>query len=202
MTKHKEIEINEEENFFPNKEHLSQFDAFASDQPLYSPEIQSKFADITAQFDEEFNEPSQTDDNAPWTAIEKPNDTTKSSGIGGDEPWELEDHGEEKMIPIPTTTRFASAFNDNDSAPIGKVTLHQNIFSDSFNPTEDTEHILTKTVRFDDNVQKIRAPTPPKESSSSDSDDVEIEDITPNFETINDRMEASYVNIDETDLKV
>ena len=173
-------------------------EAFPTNQPS---QIESKYANITSQFDDEFNESSQTDANAAWTSIEKPIETTKSSGIGDDEPWELEDNGEEKMTPIPTTTRLTP----NEYSPTGKVNLHAN-FSDSFHPNEDTEHTQTKTVRFDDNVQKIRAPTPPKEtlesSSTNDSDEIEVDDITTSFEKVNPRMETSYVTISEADLNV
>jgi hypothetical protein len=106
------------------------------------------------------------------------------------------------MTPIPTTTRLTS----NEYSSAGKVNLQSNYFSDSFNPNEDAEQTLTKTVRFNDNVQNIRVPTPPKEtresSSTNDSDEIEVDDITPNFERINDRMETSYVTINEADLNV
>ncbi len=176
----------------------SQLEAFTTDQ---TSQIESKFANITAQFDEEFNESSQTDANAAWTSIEKPFETIKSSGIGDDEPWELEDNGEEKIIPIPTTTRLSS----NEYSSNGKVHLHS---SDLFNQNEEMEHTLTKTVRFDDNVQNIRAPTPPPKetlessSSTNDSDEIEVDDIATSFERINHRMEASYVTINEADLNV
>jgi len=183
---------NEKENLFTNKTDLSQFEAFASDQPLDSSKIELKFTNLTVPFDEELNESLQTDENTPWTSVDKPN-----SGIGDDEPWELEDHGEEKMTPIPTTTRLASAFNDNEHSLKEK----QNFFSDSFDQYEDAEETVTKTVRFDDNVESIRAATP-QEDTPSDSDEIEINEITPTFEQVNDRMEASYVKIDETDLTV
>ncbi len=201
MTKPKETEINEHENIFSNKAHLSEFEAFASEEPLHSPEIESKFANITSQFDEEFNESSQIDDNAPWTSIEKP-----TGGIGDDEPWELEDNGEEKITPVPTTTRLVSAFNDNEYSSIEKFNSSKNFFSDSFNPNEEIEQTLTKSVRFDDRIQNIRSPTPPIDNiespTTSDSNEVVVDDIIPNFETINNQMEASYVTIDETDIKV
>ena len=160
-----------------------------------------RFANISAQIDEEFTKTSPIEENSPWTTVE----ATKSSGIGDDEPWELEDNGEEKMTPIPTTTRLSSPFNDGDLSPVGKVNLHSNFFSDSFQPNEDNEQTLTKTVRFDDNVQNIRAATPPKdqfEIPSSESDDIEVDDIIPNFENNIDRMDTSFVQIDEKDLQV
>ena len=78
------MKINEEENFFSNNARSSQFEAFASDQPLHSTELQSKFTHITAQLDNEFVESS------PWTTVEKPTETIKSTAIIADEPWELE----------------------------------------------------------------------------------------------------------------
>jgi hypothetical protein len=92
------------------------------------------------------------------------------------------------MTPIPTTTRLA----DNEHS----LTEKKNFFSDSFDQYEDAEETVTKTVRFDDNVESIRAATPP-EDTPSDSDE-----ITPTFEPVSDRIDASYVNIDETDLTV
>jgi hypothetical protein len=208
-----DIEGNEQDNVFSNNACLSQFEVFASDQPLNSPEMESKFGNITTQFN----------DNSPWISAKKSSETGKSSGIGDNEPWELEDNGEEIITPVPTTNRL-SAFNND-------------FFSDSFNPSiiaeidsnankenddghftkqisnEDIDQSFAKSVRFDDNVQKIRAPTPQKDilnesksSTTSDSNEVEIDDITPSFETISDRitdhMETSFVNVDTTDVKV
>ncbi len=213
MKEQNDIEGNEQDNVFSNNACLSQFEVFASDQPLNSPEMESKFGNITTQFN----------DNSPWISAKKSSETGKSSGIGDNEPWELEDNGEEIITPVPTTNRL-SAFNND-------------FFSDSFNPSiiaeidsnankenddghftkqisnEDIDQSFAKSVRFDDNVQKIRAPTPQKDilnesksSTTSDSNEVEIDDITPSFETISDRitdhMETSFVNVDTTDVKV
>lgn len=233
MRERNDIEDNEQDNLFSNNARLSQFEAFASDQPLNLPEIE-----LTSQFNNEFNAFSQlqqsTDDNAPWISVEKSSEISKSSGIGENEPWELEDHGEEKMTPVPTTTRL-SAFNDSDYfSTTEKPDSLNNFFSDSFNPpiiteeqsnnnkenyddhftkqqsNENIDQSFVKSVRFDDNIQKIRAPTPSKEihnESKSDSDEVEIDDITPTFETIGsdritDHMETSYVTVDKTDIAV
>jgi hypothetical protein len=103
--------------------------------------------------------------------------------------------------------RLSSPFNDDEYAITEKSTLQNNFFSDSFNPPiiietrpsneQETstayfpEQPLTKSVRFDDNIQNI-TPT---------NDDIEIEDIIPTFETITNHMETSFVNIDETDIK-
>jgi hypothetical protein len=221
-----DIEGNEQDNVFSNNACLSQFEVFASDQPLNSPEMESKFGNITTQFN----------DNSPWISARKSSETGKSSGIGDNEPWELEDNGEEIITPVPTTSRF-SAFNNDEFSITEKADSHINFFSDSFNPpiiaetnsnankenddghftkqisNEDIDQSFAKSVRFDDNVQKIRAPTPQKDilnesksSTTSDSNEVEIDDITPSFETISDRitdhMETSFVNVDTTDVKV
>lgn len=186
MTEQKEIEVNEQENIFTNQSHLIEFEAFASEQPLHSP----KFTHITSQFDDEDEDVDEN--NALWTKVEKPTNN---------EPWELEDNGEEKMTPVPTSARITSPFNEDDYFPTEKNNSNKNFFSDSFNPSGEAEQTLSKSVRFDDNIQSIRSPTPPLsakenyESSGSDSDKVEIDDITPNLET-------SFINIDENDLKV
>ncbi|CAF0786531.1 unnamed protein product [Adineta steineri] len=235
-----EIETNEQENFFSKKARLSQFEVFASDQPLNSPEIESKFSNINTQFGNDFNEFSQlqqsTDDNAAWISVDKSSEMVKSNNFGDNEPWELEDHGEEKITPVPTTMRL-SAFNDNEFATNEKRNSQNNFFSDSFNPptftendsnnnkenspdhfikkqtNEDIDQSIPKSVRFDDRIQNIRSPTPPtdilnesKSSTKSDSDDIDIDDISPSFETGNDQitdhtMETSYVNVDTTDVK-
>ena len=199
MTKQKEIEINDQENFFTNKTQLSQFEVFASVEPLHSPEIDSKFANITAQFDEKVNQSLQIHDDALWTSIEKP-----TNEIGNDEPWELEDNGEEKISPIPTTVRLSSAFNDNEYFPKEKNASSNNFFSDSFNPTEDNEQTAAKTVRFSDNIENICISTLPRndtfESSSSSTSTNELDDIV--IEDIKPTMETSFINIDEKDFKV
>lgn len=167
------MESNEEENFFSNQPRSSLFQEFASDEPLQHSEVQSNLTSATTQLDEEFNQTS------PWTYVEKPIETPKSSGIGDNEPWELEDHGEEKITPIPATIRLASTFNENENS-------QKNYFSDSFNPVEQTEHISGKTVRFDDNVQKIRASTPPSDENlrSSLTMELDVNEITPQFNTM------------------
>lgn len=180
MKEQEEIEFNEQENFFTNKSHLNEFEEFASEKPLHSP----KSPHLTSPFDD--------DNNGLWTKIEKPIN---------DEPWELEDNGEEKLTPIPTTKRFTSPFNDDDDDGENILKEKLNFFSDSFNPNEDIEQTVTKTVRFDDNIQSIRSPTPPLsaretfDSSENNSDKIDLDDITPN-------MEASFVTINENDLKV
>lgn len=159
------MKINEEENFFSNNARSSQFEAFASDEPLDSAELQSKYTHITGPLDDQFVESS------PWTTVEKSND----------EPWELEDN-------MLRTTRADSPVDEiNDSKT--------NYFFDSFNPVKEPDQTLSKSVRFNDNVQNIRASTPPASSLTMESTEV---DITPSF----NRMETSYVQINETDLIV
>jgi hypothetical protein len=192
--------------------------------------MEAKFGTIAALINNEFIPSSQiqqsTDDDAAWTSIEKPSEPVRSSGIGDNEPWELEDTGEEKITPIPTTDRLTSAFNDHEYSTIEKPDAHNNFFSDAFNPpaiiiekrsnisdsdkedsidyfpkhqpVEDTEPALSKSVRFDDNVQNIRPTTPPKSnlyesesSETSDSDEVEVDEITPTFEAVPEHVETN-----------
>ncbi|CAF3370431.1 unnamed protein product [Rotaria sp. Silwood1] len=233
----------DEQNIFSQKGHSLQFEAFASDQPLDSSENDSKFANITAQFNE-FDESSQlqqsTDDNTPWITIEKTPETVQTSSISKDEPWELEDSGEENITPgfttTTTTTQHSEAFDDNELSTTEKSNLH-NYFSDSFNtpitiekhPSDDKENhddyftkhqlnenaeqSLAKSAHFDDNKENVQAVTSLKEnlnasepSTTSDSDIVEVNYVAPSFETvgdhITDHMQTSYVNVDETDVKI
>ncbi|CAF4232786.1 unnamed protein product [Rotaria sp. Silwood2] len=236
-TDENEVEIDAHNNIFSQKGHSLQFEAFASDQPLDSSDNELKFANITAQFNE-FDESSQlqqsTDDNTPWITIDKTPETVQTSSISKDEPWELEDSGEENIAPgFPTTTPYSDAFNDNEFSTTEKTNLPTNYFSDSFNapittekhPSDDkenyddyftkqqlnenTEQSLAKSAHFDDNQKNVQASTSLKDnlnasesSTTSDSDIVEVNEIAPTFETISDHMQTSYVNVDETDVKI
>ncbi|UJR15839.1 hypothetical protein I4U23_002765 [Adineta vaga] len=212
-------ESNNQEDFFANNSRLSHFEAFASDQPLHSPEFDSKFASIPNQFNDNFNQSSSspqqsTDDNAPWISVDKSFETVESNAIGDNEPWELEDHKEENLTPVPTTTRL-SAFDDSEFSSTKELDSNQNFFSDSFNPPtlkgkrsneEIDDQSGSKAVRFDDRVQNIRVPTPPNDtfdesklSTKGDSNDIEIDDITPSFQT--DLTESNYTIVTKRDAK-
>ncbi|CAF1067262.1 unnamed protein product [Adineta ricciae] len=196
-------ELNAQETLFDNNSRLSHFEAFASDRPLHSSDQDSKFANIISQFDDDFDrltasqqQQQPVDDDAPWVSVDKPPEPVQSSTVEENEPWELEDHHNENLTPVPTTVRF-SAFNDHESASTEKVNPNQNFFSDSFNPpTIKEEHANEetvvqpgpKTVHLDDQVQTKRSPTPStdafdetKISAKEDPDDIDIDDISPSF---------------------
>ena len=59
----------------------------------------------------------------------------KSSGIGENEPWELEDSHEEKAVPVPRINSFSAAFNDDEQFTNEKrAEAPLNFFADAFNP--------------------------------------------------------------------
>ncbi|CAF1131856.1 unnamed protein product [Adineta ricciae] len=198
-------ESNAQETLFDNNSRLSHFEAFASDRPLYSSDQDSKFANIISQFDDDFDQPAASqqqqqqsvNDDAPWVSVDKPTELVQSSTVEENEPWELEDHHNENLTPVPTTVRL-SAFDDHEFTSTEKIDPNQNFFSDSFNPpTIKEEHANVETVdqpgpktaHLDDQVQSKRSPTPPthafeetKVSAKEDPDDIDIDDINPSFQ--------------------
>jgi hypothetical protein len=112
------------------------------------------------------------------------------------EPWELEESGEEKLKPIPTMiTQKHDSYNNflsdtYTSAPMSSLTTatteesedeenndengnenYDSYFS-KYQPTEMTESIeppSTKTVRFNDNLQNIAVITPKDSLEQSES---------------------------------
>lgn len=67
--------------------------------------------------------------------MRQPAAPVKSSGIGDDEPWELEDSGEEKPAVLPQDTSFFAAFKDDEQFNNTlKSDAPQNFFDDAFNP--------------------------------------------------------------------
>ncbi|CAF0999358.1 unnamed protein product [Rotaria sordida] len=224
-TDENEIETDEQNNIFSQRTHSLEFEAFASDQPLDSSEIESKFPNITAQFNDEFDESSQqqqqqpsTDDNTPWITIEKTPETIQTSSINKDEPWELEDSGEENITPEKSNLH-KNYFSDSFNVPTA-IEKHPNDDKDNYDDyftkqqlNENIEQSLTKNAYDDDNKENMQTTTSLKDninatesSTTSDSDIVEVNDIAPNVETINDRitdhMQTSYVNVDEADVKI
>ncbi|CAF4775058.1 unnamed protein product, partial [Rotaria socialis] len=153
----------------------------------------------------------------------------QTDGPNKDEPWELEDSTEEKLPPTFTkASQLSAAFNDNEFSTTDKSDLQQNFFSDSFNALTavencdnyftkqklngNTEETLGENTHIDINKENLPIETALKgnvsaseSSATSDSDVIEVNDITTDFETINDRntdpMQTSYVNINETDIK-
>jgi hypothetical protein len=199
---------------------LSQFEAFASDRPLNIQGIDS----ISAAIDNEFNQSSPhmqepTDDNAPWTSTEQQSDSAKFSGAD-EEPWELNDSGEEVKTTIAAQKNdsYSNFFSNTQSSrqPPTKKFDHENnnedsdeqnyddYFSKQQQPPKDEdaesiEQSLSKTVRFDENINNVAVLTP-KDSlersesiSIGDSDDNDDEEITPNFQTVSDRI-TDHIN--------
>lgn len=112
-----------------------------------------------------------------------------STATVDNEPWELED-----QMPNATTNINNVIDDDDDLSPVSKVNSHGNFFSDSFHP-------INKSVRFDEHVENIEIVNPPLHDESSS--DLDIEDITTNIPNPNnDRMEMSYVTIEEKDIEV
>ncbi|CAF3218399.1 unnamed protein product [Rotaria socialis] len=226
------FEVDDENNIFSHNARSVQFEAFASDQPLDTSEIESKFSNIITEINNEVDESSHqlTNDNSPWITVDNTSETMQTDGPNKDEPWELEDSTEEKLPPTFTkASQLSAAFNDNEFSTTDKSDLQQNFFSDSFNALTavencdnyftkqklngNTEETLGENTHIDINKENLPIETALKgnvsaseSSATSDSDVIEVNDITTDFETINDRntdpMQTSYVNINETDIKV
>lgn len=122
--------------------------------------------------------------------------STWSTAAVDNEPWELED-----QVPTATTNLNNIIDDDDDLSPVSKVNSHGNFFSDSFQPINESEQMKNKFVRFDENVENIEIVNPP--SNDESSSDLDIEDITTNIPNQNnERMEMSYVTIEEKDIEV
>ena len=214
------------------------FEAFASDQPLDASEIEDRFACITAQFDEPMLSAASTDaDNSPWTSMRQQAAPVKSSGIGDDEPWELEDSGEEKQAALPQDSSFFAAFKDDELfSNTLKSDAPQNFFDDAFNPpaidvkqspistrmqvkenkqdSDDDEDVKYPSAAkadpafFTSNLSDRRQSsidvviTQPdddgdqsKSSTTSDSDELEINEIKPTF---TEQVEPTVKHVTET----
>ncbi|CAF5109183.1 unnamed protein product, partial [Rotaria magnacalcarata] len=226
------FEVDDENNIFSHNARSVQFEAFASDQPLDTSEIGSKFSNIITEINNEVDESSQqlTNDNSPWITVDNTFETVQTDGPNKDEPWELEDSTEEKLTPALTkASQLSAAFNDNEFSTTDKSDLQKNFFSDSFNaPTDienydnyftkqelngNTEETSGENTHIGINKENLPIGTTLKDNvnasespATSDSDVIEVNDITTDFETINDRntdpMQTSYVNINEKDIKV
>ena len=206
----------EEDNFFGTNSRLSQFEAFASEQPLHTLSIGS----IKAKIDNEFYESSQIPET---TSTEQQLEIMKSIG-DDEESWELEDSGEETIKPIATNIEQSYDAYDDVSPNIQASMLAPNLSSKSeeseddesekenyddyftqHRQNEDPEVPSSKTVRFDKNIEQVAVLTP-KDSldqlstSSTTSDTDEMEDIilTSDFQAVSDRI-TDYMNVKETD---
>jgi hypothetical protein len=204
-------ETNGQENFFENKSTFPQFEAFASDQPLNTPGIDS----ITAGIENEFDQSSQIQDST--TSTEQQSEMIKTTG-GDDEPWELEDSGEQKIKPVPTSiiqknhsynNFFPNAQTSGSDGEGNDDEDGKENYDDYFSKNQSTEHVETsipKNVRFDDdNIENVAVLTPKdsldrSESLSTPDDDdpdgIDDEDITTNLQMVSDRI-ADHMNARE-----
>ncbi|CAF0963550.1 unnamed protein product [Adineta steineri] len=210
-------ELNEKENFFDNKPGFAQFEAFASDQPLNSQVLDSLRADI----DNELDQSSQIQDST--ISIDQQSEIIKSTDGGDNEPWELEDSGDEKLKPVPTDTMlkndsYTNFFPNNEASSLTATIEgsdddkekdnYDDYFAQQQQSNEQNEASLSKTVRFDENINNVAVLTPKDsldrtESSDTpiDSDDDDgMEGITLNLRAPSDRI-ADHMNETETDYK-
>ena len=195
------------ENFFENQSRFSQFEAFASDQPLNTPGIDS----ITAGIDNEFDESPQIQE-----LTEQQSEILKSTG-GDDEPWELEDSGEERIKNLIQKNDSYNNFfpNTQTSASIPAATTEEtgdeentdedekDNYDDYFSKNQPIEHGDTsppRIVRFDDNIENVAVVTPKDslddQSESPDTPNDFDEDITTNLQTVSDRI-TDYMHAKE-----
>ena len=146
-----------------------------------------------------------THDSGLWAPASQPFQSARSSGIGGDEAWELEDTGDEKMTPLAAvSSRLSAAFNDEEFATADRVHPGDNFFSDTFNPS-----LVEKQPRSSDNVQETSAVMvqhddldESKSSTSRDSEELEMSSIVPTLAFAADHMESTNQHPVEIPAKV
>ena len=244
-------EAQPEEPLFDDQSPGAHFEAFASEQPLNTFGIET---DIDNQFAPTADEHKTTDTSTPWPSsnLNEPRREQKLSTGADDEPWELDESGEDRRDPKPPTdagqnniynsffpeiqsSRLAapraastlSSTSDSDEAEgetQEKEVKEQDNYDDYFSkkvPSEDdkaTDVPSSKSVRFDENIEKVAVLTP-KDSldasespSSKDSDDDDDDDADGdhefNLRTVNtlqtvsdritDHMNGSDVQEQET----
>ena len=184
------------ESFFGNKSRLSQFEEFASDQPLNIPGLDP----IAAEIHQQMNESS-------------------IRGTINDEPWELEENSEENLRPVPTmvtqkqqsyssylpeenilasrppvplsmTSISISGESDDGENGGGENENHDDHFTNygMNGNAELNENSLSKTVRFSEKLTNVAMITPkdslnisesPPPSDSYQTDDDSDEHETP-----------------------
>ncbi|CAF1055519.1 unnamed protein product [Adineta ricciae] len=210
------LKFDKQENFFNEKSRFSQFEAYASDQPLKTLGIGS----IVAEIDSEFNDSSQMQEST--TSIDRQSEmiTSVDGGHNDNEPWELDDSGEEKITPIQTTTilqkndSYNNFFSEQQSSAIATATtlpattegsddeIEEENYDDYFNQNQvkgENEVPSNKTVRFDENNIENVAVLTPKDSleesetpqtppDSDDDDDDDEEHIAINLRMASDRI--------------
>ena len=186
------MSIDQGDSIFTTNAPLTEFEVFASDQPLDASDSDGKFS----TFDQPFN--------SPWSSVMQVTDNAVNASITttDNEPWELEDVHEEKT---GFDSDFASAFpqpkQSNDQS-------NENFFADAFNPTSiDEEQRPTKKFEMSEtpneifveestlsnpaDIQEIKETSAIVEhehqirkltdSPSNGSDELEIHQITPTF---------------------
>lgn len=246
-------ETQPEEPLFDDQSRRSHFEAFASEQPLNTFGIDTIAADIDNQFAPTADEHKTTDTSTPWpsTNLDEPRREPKLSTGADDEPWELDESGEDRLAPKPTidagqnnvynsffpeiqSPRLAapraastlSSTSDSDEAEgetREKEVKEQDNYDDYFAkqvPREEdkaTDGPLSKSVRFDENIEKVAVLTPkdsldasesPSSKDSDDDDDDADGDTEFNLRTVNtlqtvsdritDHMNGSDVQEQET----
>lgn len=185
------------DSFFGNKSRLSQFEEFASDQPLNIPGLDPIAAEIYQQMNESSTRADITD-----------------------EPWELEDHSEENLRPVPTLITQKRESNNsylsdenlltsqppprlsmtsisiNEESDDGENGGGENDNHDDHFPNytmnghgESNENLPSKTVRFSEKLTNVAMITPkdslnisesPPPSDSDQTDDDTDEHEPPN----------------------
>lgn len=138
------------------------------------------------------------------------NDSSINANSNAEEPWELDDIGEEnlKVKPFSIKNKFESydnvpldspkleiSDNKDGSSDENEEDNYDNYFSKQ-KRTSDTEPQSSKSVRFDENIEKVNVLTPKDSlegsiasSTPSDTDeDTDNEEIPSNFNTITDRI--------------
>ncbi|CAM4786372.1 unnamed protein product [Rotaria magnacalcarata] len=146
----------------------------------------------------------------------------------GDEPWELEDSGEGNLNTLHHNIK--KTFDSYDNVPLDSPTVartlppklentyhgessdedeNENENYDKYfsqqKSAENTEGPSAKTVRFDENIEKVTVLTPKdslegsiEASSTADStDDTDNEEIPASFPMVNDRI-TDFMNEEET----
>ncbi|CAF3470765.1 unnamed protein product [Rotaria socialis] len=212
--------------FFATTSRMLEFEAYASDQLLHTLDDASATDAVDNQSDETSPMKKST---IPFELESDPVNALNN----GDEPWELEDSGEENGNTLHHSIK--KKFDSYDNVPLDsptstltrtlppklKDTYHGESSDEDENenendnydkyfsqqkPAENSEGHSTKTVRFDDNIEKVAVLTPKdsleesleEASSTTDSaDDTDNEEIPANFSMVNDRI-TDFMNEKET----
>ena len=169
MIEHKPIQNELEENdptdnIFTSNAGLSEFDIFASNEPLAISRDETSVTHVSAQFDRELS--SSTNEQSPWTSLIQRSDPIKSSATVENEPWELDESPEEKGLTNQLTSSFSSPFDEKE-----------NRFADSFNPSTVEQEQLKSAQILDDSSNRITEPVLIDELTPKPSKSFELEEI-------------------------